>query len=116
MTGDRVQLQQIILNLLVNASEAVEGVESAHRRIIITTGRPALGLAEIAVRDHGIGSHQLDTERMFEPFVTAKRDGLGMGLAISRSIATAHGGRIYATANVDRGLTVYVELPADLAA
>ena len=113
VTGDRIQLQQIFLNLLVNASEALEGTERGHRAITITSTRPAVGLVEVAVSDSGIGSKDVDTERMFESFVTTKSGGLGMGLAISRSIAAAHGGRIYAKANGDRGLTVFVELPAE---
>jgi signal transduction histidine kinase len=113
VTGDRIQLQQIFLNLLVNASEALTGTERGRREITITTTSPATGLVEVAVMDTGIGNKHADTERMFESFVTTKSGGLGMGLAISRSIATAHGGRIYAKPNADRGLTVYVELPAE---
>jgi two-component system, LuxR family, sensor kinase FixL len=97
----------------VNASEALEDAEAGHREITITTSFPAPGLVQIAIRDTGGGGKGVDTERMFERFVTSKPGGLGMGLAISRSIAEAHGGRIYAKPNVDHGLTVYVELPAE---
>jgi signal transduction histidine kinase len=114
VTGDRIQLQQIVLNVLVNAAEALEGTERGRRSIVIATTTPAPGLVQIVVRDSGLGDKNLDTERIFERFVTSKAGGLGMGLAISRSIANTHGGRIYAKANVDRGLTVYVELPADV--
>jgi signal transduction histidine kinase/ABC-type uncharacterized transport system substrate-binding protein len=113
VTGDPIQLQQIVLNVLVNASEALEDAEAGHREITITTSFPAPGLVQIAIRDTGGGGKGVDTERMFERFVTSKPGGLGMGLAISRSIAEAHGGRIYAKPNVDHGLTVYVELPAE---
>jgi signal transduction histidine kinase len=113
VTGDRIQLQQIFLNLLMNASEALEAVERGRRDITIVTRQPAAGLVEVAIRDSGIGNKTMDLDRMFERFVTTKPGGLGMGLAISRSIAMAHGGRVYAEANVDRGLTMYVELPAD---
>ena len=113
VSGDPIQLQQIVLNLLVNATEALEGVERAEREITIVTGHPGPALVELAVRDTGIGTKDMDLERMFETFVTTKSGGLGMGLAISRSIAEAHGGRVYAKPNTDRGLTVYVELPAE---
>jgi len=113
VTGDPIQLQQIVLNVLVNASEALGGVEPGHRKVTINTSQPAPGLVQIAIRDTGIGGKGVDTERMFDRFFTSKAGGLGMGLAISRSIAEAHGGRIYAKPNVDDGLTVYVELPAE---
>ncbi|HSE02960.1 MAG TPA: ATP-binding protein, partial [Methylomirabilota bacterium] len=96
-----------------NASEAVgRGDDAAERRITVVSSHPAPGLVEVAVSDTGVGARDLDLERMFDSFVTSKPGGLGMGLAISRSIVDAHGGRIYAKPNGDRGLTVHVELPA----
>jgi C4-dicarboxylate-specific signal transduction histidine kinase len=115
VSGDRIQLQQIFLNLLVNAGEALERTDRDDREIVITTTGQTPGPMEVAVRDNGIGTRDLDVERMFERFVSTKPGGVGMGLAISRSIVEAHGGRIYAKANADRGLTVYVELPIDAA-
>jgi two-component system sensor kinase FixL len=113
VTGDRIQLQQIFLNVLVNATEALATVERERRHITLVTCHRAPGLVEVSVRDSGVGGKDTNTEAMFDRFVTTKPGGLGMGLAISRSIATAHGGRIYAKANEDCGLTVYLELPAD---
>jgi C4-dicarboxylate-specific signal transduction histidine kinase len=109
--GDRVQLQQVVLNLLVNAMDAMAAV-APPRTITVTTRLRRPSTIEVAVRDRGVGAPPTDLTTMFEPFVTTKPDGLGMGLAISRSIVLAHGGRIKATLNPDRGLTVQVTLPS----
>jgi len=113
IAGDPVQLQQVLMNLLVNASEAIERGGDAGRRIVVTTSHHPPDIVEIAVRDTGVGVRQAELERMFERFVSSKPGGLGMGLSISRSIVEAHGGRIRAALNPDQGLTVYVELPCE---
>jgi PAS domain S-box-containing protein len=113
VAGDPVQLQQVILNLLVNASEAIAHTTGGKREVAITTTYRTPGVVEIAIRDTGIGAKESELTRMFERFVSTKPGGLGMGLAISRSIIDAHGGRIQAIANPDRGLTLRVELPCE---
>src|SRR5262245_61088703 len=110
--GDAVQLQQVVLNLLVNACQAMADVVDAPRVLRVETAEPTLGSVEITVADTGSGVAGPELERMFEPFVSSKADGLGMGLSINRSIVEAHGGRIVATRNRDRGLTLRVTLPA----
>jgi len=109
--GDPVQLQQVVLNLLVNACDAIDAMETGPRVIVVETSRPKSGHLLLTVRDSGVGAKDSELERMFEHFVSSKPQGLGMGLAISRSIVEAHGGRIWATANADMGLTLHVELP-----
>ena len=111
---DPVQVQQVVLNLVINASEAIAAAGDGPRVITVTTASRGADRVEISVADTGVGATSDQLERMFEPFVTTKSDGLGMGLAISRSIVQAHGGRIWATANAERGLTVHVELPVEL--
>jgi signal transduction histidine kinase len=108
--GDIVQLQQVILNVLVNAGDAMADAPDPRQLRVETVVREA-GILAISVRDSGPGVAPSELERIFERFVTTKPEGLGMGLPISRSIIEAHGGRIWAARNVDRGLTVYIELP-----
>ena len=110
--GDSVQLQQVILNLLLNACEALSGVQGGSRTLEVATEQGGHDFVRITVRDSGVGVLESELTRIFEPFVTTKSHGLGMGLAISRSIIEAHGGRMWATTNEDHGLTVHVELPA----
>ncbi|HEY3101254.1 MAG TPA: ATP-binding protein, partial [Methylomirabilota bacterium] len=112
ISGDVVQLQQVMLNLIMNAMEAT-ALADEPREVVITTLQAEPGLLRLSVRDSGIGVEAAQLEKIFEPFVSTKSDGLGMGLSISRSIVQAHGGRIWATRNADRGLTVQVEVPCE---
>ncbi len=109
--GDPVQLRQVVLNVVVNACEAIDATADGPRAILIETTQPDRGRVAVTVRDSGIGVEESELERIFEHFVSSKPQGLGMGLAISRSIVEAHGGRIWATANHDVGLTVHIEHP-----
>lgn len=94
--GDDVQLQQVILNLVMNACEAMSELPVEERRLHITTRRTADGGTELAIRDSGKGIPAGETERIFQPFVSSKPDGLGLGLSISRSIIKAHRGKLWA--------------------
>jgi signal transduction histidine kinase len=101
--GERIQLQQVILNLILNAVEAMTSLADRARELQISTKTDAAGGVLVAVRDSGPGLDATSTDRVFEAFYTTKPDGIGMGLAICRSIIAAHGGRIWATANEPRG-------------
>src|SRR5262245_11712467 len=109
--GDRVQLQQVMLNLIINAVEAMSGVSDGPRQLLISTGTSDTGDVRVAVRDSGPGLTPAALERLFEPFYTTKPGGLGLGLSICRSIIEAHGGRLWASANVPRGAIVQFMLP-----
>jgi len=111
--GDAIQLQQVILNLLLNAEDAMADGHGEPRRLTVETAERTPGIVEVCVRDTGVGVKEGDLESIFKPFVTTKAQGLGMGLSISRSIVEAHGGTIRAERNPDRGLSVHVELPCD---
>jgi PAS domain S-box-containing protein len=112
VSGDSIQLQQVVLNLLVNACEAMSIVDGPRDLIVATRERAGRGI-EMTISDTGPGLKESELERIFEPFVTTKAAGLGMGLSISRSIIDAHGGRIWVTCNPDRGITAHVELPSE---
>jgi PAS domain S-box-containing protein len=109
--GDRVQLQQVILNLIVNAVEAMSGVSGGPRELWISTELDASNGALIAVRDSGPGLDPASLEHLFDAFYTTKSSGMGMGLSICRSIIEAHGGQIWAQANVPQGAMVRFTLP-----
>jgi NO-binding membrane sensor protein with MHYT domain len=109
--GDRVQLQQVILNLIINAVEAMSGVSEGSRGLLIGTGKDASGRVLVAVQDSGPGLNPESFERLFDSFYTTKPGGMGMGLSICRSIVEAHGGRIWATPNAGPGITVQFTLP-----
>ena len=110
--GDRVQLQQVFLNLILNGLEAMEGTEVARRSLVIRATRSASGAILVGVRDAGIGIQPDQLGRVFTPFFTSKTTGLGMGLAITRSIIEAHGGTIWAENNGGaEGATFWFTLP-----
>ena len=111
VSGDRNQLQQVLLNLMINGCDAMDPAQ-ADRRLRLCTRRGEKGGVEFTVADRGAGIPPADLERIFEPFVTTKAKGLGLGLAICRSIIDGHGGRLWATNNADRGATLHCELPA----
>jgi PAS domain S-box-containing protein len=107
-----VQIQQVLLNLIMNALDAVEQLPPAERRIIISTRSDKGDIAEVSVRDFGVGLPKDDPERVFDHFFSTKQKGMGMGLAIVRSIVEAHGGTITAENAPDRGARMVVRLPA----
>jgi len=108
--GDKVQLQQVILNLVLNACDAMSAVEPTERELTLTTVADD-GCVQIAVADRGVGIPDGELDTVFDPFVTHREHGLGLGLAISRSIVLAHHGRILAENNADRGATFRCFLP-----
>jgi signal transduction histidine kinase len=109
--GDRVQLQQVILNLIINAVQAMSGVSEGSRGLLISTGKDASGSVIVAVQDSGPGVKPESFEHLFDSFYTTKPGGMGMGLSICRSIVEAHGGRIWATPNAGPGITMQFTLP-----
>jgi C4-dicarboxylate-specific signal transduction histidine kinase len=111
VSGDRNQLQQVLLNLVINGCDAMDG-EETDRRLLVRTQMTIDGNVEVSVIDRGAGIPLANLERIFEPLVTTKSTGMGLGLAICRSIVEAHGGRLWATNNVDCGATLHCELPA----
>jgi len=109
--ADGIQIQQVVLNLLRNAVEAMKNIESAKRVITLRSSLFGADAVEVAIRDTGAGLSADAFERMFEPFYTTKSSGIGVGLSISRSIIEAHGGRLWATRNPDQGVTFRFTLP-----
>jgi PAS domain S-box-containing protein len=109
--GDRVQLQQVIINLVINAMEAMESLAGRPRELTIRSGLHEVGRVFLSVADTGVGIPDTNTERMFTPFFTTKSSGMGMGLSICRSIVEAHEGRLSASRNEKDGATFRFVLP-----
>lgn len=111
VVADRVQLQQVILNLIRNAADAMSGVEDRSRLLTIRTEREEGDCVRVSVRDVGVGMNPDDADRMFDAFFTTKADGMGMGLSVSRSIIQNHRGRLWATPNDGPGTTFAFSIP-----
>jgi PAS domain S-box-containing protein len=109
--GDRIHLQQVMLNLILNAVEAMSGSRDGSRELLIKTEQDGSGGVLVAVQDSGPGLKPESVDRLFDTFYTTKPDGMGMGLSICRSIIEAHGGRVWATANVPQGAVLQFTLP-----
>jgi two-component system sensor kinase FixL len=107
VSGDRVQLQQVLLNLILNACEAMDTTAPPDRRLFLMVGSDARNNVQLSIRDCGPGIPLALIDRLFEPFVTTKPEGLGLGLSISRTIVAAHGGRMWAENNAGGGATVH---------
>jgi C4-dicarboxylate-specific signal transduction histidine kinase len=109
---DRIQLQQVLVNLVLNAIEALRPLTHGPRRLRIGSGRDARDLVTVSVEDEGIGAGEQDMARMFDAFFSTKPDGMGLGLSISRTIIQAHGGELNAARNASHGLTMTFSLPS----
>jgi len=113
VTGDRVQLQQVILNLINNASDAMSGIDDRPRDLLVRTALDGNGLVSVLVRDAGSGFDPQDAERLFTAFYTTKSSGMGIGLSVSRSIVESHNGRLWAECNAGPGATFTFCIPRD---
>ena len=111
VVGDAIQIEQVIMNLVRNGLEAMEETPDENRLLSIRSMRPAENTIQVDVSDCGKGIGGADLEKVFEPFFTTKPEGMGMGLAISRSIIQSHRGRLWATANRVQGCTFHFTLP-----
>jgi signal transduction histidine kinase len=111
ITGDRIQLQQVILNLLRNASDAMVGVHDRPRQLLIRTERDDGDCVRVSVRDAGVGVDTRSMNKLFDAFYTTKRDGMGIGLSVSRSIVERHHGRLWAVPNDGPGATFSFSIP-----
>ena len=111
VVGDRVQLQQVILNLVLNASDAMRDVDDRPRELVIRTERDEGGGVRVTVKDAGVAFDPRVTDRLFEAFYTTKHGGMGMGLSVSRSIVENHRGRVWATLNDGPGATFSFSIP-----
>jgi C4-dicarboxylate-specific signal transduction histidine kinase len=111
--GDRIQLQQVLVNLLMNGCDAMDS-ETVDRVLTLRTQSAGEGDVEVSIADRGSGIATQDLERIFEPFVSTKTEGLGLGLAVCRTIVSSHDGRLWATNNADRGATLHFTLPAQV--
>ena len=109
--GDSIQLQQCVLNLVMNAFDAIAEANSARRAVIVKVAPEKTGWVGVSVSDSGAGIAPAVASRLFEPFVTTKKDGMGLGLLVTRSIVEGHGGRLWATPNPDQGTTFTFTLP-----
>ncbi len=114
VSGDRVQLQQVVLNLLLNASDAVSGIEDRPRQVIVTTERDDDSCVRLSVRDSGVGLEPGGADKLFEAFYTTKSNGMGIGLAVSRSIIESHRGRLWAVSNDGPGATFAFSIPCEI--
>jgi signal transduction histidine kinase len=113
LVGDRVQLQQVLINLVLNAASAIDAGESGPRTITVQAAQRDKDI-KVSVRDTGVGfAKDLNIERIFDAFFTTKPDGIGMGLAITKSIVEAHDGRVWADRNDDRGATFTFTIPCE---
>jgi signal transduction histidine kinase len=110
--GDRVQLQQVILNLLLNASDAMNGIDDRPRQLVIRTERDEEDRVLLSVRDTGVGFEPQGMDRLFDAFYTTKSSGMGIGLSVSRSIIESHKGRLWATPNDGPGATFSFSIPS----
>jgi two-component system sensor kinase FixL len=108
--GDKVQLQQVMLNLLLNAFDAMDGRPASDRMVVVSITLESPQVVRVAVRDRGAGLPSDRLTTIFNPFVTSKPEGLGLGLSISRTIIEMHGGRLWAENNTDQGATFYFTL------
>jgi PAS domain S-box-containing protein len=109
--GDRVQIQQVLLNLVINAFDAMTEVNDRVRELVIVTARMVPDQVQVTIQDSGTGMDAATMARVFDPFYTTKSGGMGMGLSISRSIVQNHGGRLWATTNDGAGTTFHFTLP-----
>jgi signal transduction histidine kinase len=110
--GDRVQLQQVVLNLLVNATDALAQCEGGPRELVVESARSAGDMVLVSVKDCGPGIGSEDAERIFDAFFSTKAGGMGIGLTVCRSIVAAHGGKIWAEPNAGRGAVFHFAVPA----